>query len=147
MTSIDIDTIKKDYLVNGVTVVRGIISSNWLKTMQTAIDYILANPGKASIEYTPSGKKGRYYGDFFIWMRNKSFKDFAFQSILPELAGIILDSKKINFFYDQLLVKEPNTDESTPYTFPPIFFRSFILSCDSLEKIIMGISSPTAFTI
>ena len=52
---------------------------------------------------------------FFLWMRNKSFKDFAFNSNLPQLAGKILDSNNINFFYDQLLVKEPNTKEPTPW--------------------------------
>ena len=83
--------------------------------MRIAIDSILSDPGKASIEYTPKENTGRYYGDFFLWRRNKSFKNLAFKSNLPELAGKILNSKSINFFYDQLLVKEPKTKESTPW--------------------------------
>jgi ectoine hydroxylase-related dioxygenase (phytanoyl-CoA dioxygenase family) len=111
----NIDKIQHDYNINGVAVIRNAIDSHWIKEMQTAIDTILENPGLASIEYTPNQNKGRYYGDFFLWMRNKSFKDFAFNSNLPQLAGKILDSKNINFFYDQLLVKEPNTKEPTPW--------------------------------
>ena len=111
----NIDKIKHDYNINGVTVIRNAIDSHWIKEMQTAIDTILANPGLASIEYTPKENTGRYYGDFFLWRRNKSFKNFAFQSNLPELASKILDSKYINFFYDQLLVKEPKTIEPTPW--------------------------------
>ena len=115
MENINIDKIKHDYNINGATVIRNAIDSHWIKEMQTAIDIILPNPGLASIEYTPNQNKGRYYGDFFLWMRNKSFKDFAFNSNLPQLAGKILDSNNINFFYDQLLVKEPNTKEPTPW--------------------------------
>ena len=115
MDNIDLKKIKADYDLNGVAVIRNIINSRWLNDMRLAIDSILENPGVASVEYTPSTNKGRYYGDFFLWIRNQTFKDFAFNSILPELAAKILDSKKINFFYDQLLVKEPNTSESTPW--------------------------------
>jgi len=115
MENLDIKKIKFDYDLNGATVIRDVIDSNWIKEMRIAIDSILSNPGKASIEYTPKENTGRYYGDFFLWRRNKSFKDFAFESNLPELAGKILDSKNINFFYDQLLVKEPKTIEGTPW--------------------------------
>ena len=94
----NIDKIKHDYNINGVTVIRNVIDSDWIKEMQTAIDAILDNPGLASIEYTPNQNKGRYYGDFFLWMRNKSFKDFAFNSNLPQLASKILDSNNIIFF-------------------------------------------------
>ena len=115
MIKFDLKNIKAEYELNGAVVIRNAISQKWLDDMQRAIDYILENPGSASIEYTPSNKKGRYYGDFFIWMRNSTFKSFAFNSNLPEIAAKLLNSKKINFFYDQLLVKEPNTSEKTPW--------------------------------
>ena len=109
------DSFKNYYIQNGVAVLRNIIDEEWLTPMKTAIDNVLKNPGPASIEYTPQNEKGRYYGDFFIWRNNETFKNFAFNSILPEIAAKILESKKINFFYDQLLVKEPNTKEPTPW--------------------------------
>ena len=115
MKNLDFKKIKADYELNGVTVIRDIIDKKWIYSMQTAIDSILKNPGLASIEYTPQNNNGRYYGDFFIWRRNNTFKSFAFDSNLPELAAKLLDSTKINFFYDQLLVKEPNTEEKTPW--------------------------------
>ncbi len=115
MKNLDLKSIKADYDLNGVTVIRNIIADHWLKDMRLAVDSILKSPGDASIEYTPSTNKGRYYGDFFLWMRNKTFKNFAFNSNLPELAGKIMGSKNVNFFYDQLLVKEPKTSESTPW--------------------------------
>ena len=115
MKKLDLKKIKADYELNGVTVIRDVIDKKWIHSMQTAIDSILNNPSLASIEYTPQNNNGRYYGDFFIWRRNNTFKSFAFDSNLPELAAKLLDSTKLNFFYDQLLVKEPNTEEKTPW--------------------------------
>ena len=115
MKELNLKKIKDEYKENGAVVIRNIISKRWLNDMRIAIDAILENPGSASIEYTPSNKNGRYYGDFFLWMRNPIFKSFAFDSNIPEIASKLLDSNKVNFFYDQLLVKEPNTKEKTPW--------------------------------
>ena len=141
MIELDLKKIKTEYDLNGVTVIRNVIASHWIDDMRLAIDSILKNPGSASIEYTPSSSKGRYYGDFFLWMRNNTFKNFAFESNLPELAGNILGSKKINFFYDQLLVKEPNTIEPTPWhhdlPYWPLFGKmilSFWVGFDRVTK-------------
>ena len=63
---VNIDKIRDDYNINGVAIIRNIIDSYWIDKMLLAIDNILKNPGPASIEYTPSENKGRYYGDFFF---------------------------------------------------------------------------------
>jgi hypothetical protein len=53
-----------EYQEGGAAVIRGVLSLAWVERMGRAVDRILANPGSASIEYTPKEKKGRYYGDF-----------------------------------------------------------------------------------
>ena len=103
------------YEENGAHVLRGVMPMEWIEVMQDAVERILTNPGSASLEYTPKGKKGRYYGDFFIWRRDPAFKAFMMNSPMPEIAAQVMDSHCLNFFYDQLLVKEPNTEEPTPW--------------------------------
>ena len=100
---------------DGAAVLRGVLPLEWISVMQEAVEEILENPGAASMEYTPKGKSGRYYGDFFIWRRHPAFKAFMECSPLPEIAANLLNATKLNFFYDQLLVKEPNTAEPTPW--------------------------------
>jgi len=39
----------------------------------------------------------------------------VFESPAAEIAGHVMGSAKVNFFYDQLLVKEPGTAERTPW--------------------------------
>ncbi|MEH6494134.1 MAG: phytanoyl-CoA dioxygenase family protein [Pseudomonas marincola] len=104
-----------DYEENGAAVLREVVPLEWIEVMREAIDRILDNPGAASVEYTPKGENGRYLGDFFAWMRDQDFEAFIKQSPMPELAATVMKSNAVNFFYDQLLVKEPNTIEATPW--------------------------------
>ena len=110
LTSQEID----NYREGGAAVLRGVLSLSWIERMGRAVDCILANPGSASIEYTPKRHKGRYYGDFFVWLRDPDFKALMMDSPLPELAAQLMGSASVSFFYDQLLVKEPGTEEPTP---------------------------------
>jgi ectoine hydroxylase-related dioxygenase (phytanoyl-CoA dioxygenase family) len=65
--------------------------------------------------YEGGGKAGRYVGDFFVWMRDADFRDFVLQSPLPEIAAGLMGSRRVNLFYDHLLVKEPRTEAHTPW--------------------------------
>ncbi|MBZ0216758.1 MAG: phytanoyl-CoA dioxygenase family protein [Fimbriimonadaceae bacterium] len=105
----------ESYERDGAAVLRGVLDMDWIERMQDAVDRILNNPGNASIEYTPKGKKGRYYGDFFIWRRDEDFRAFTMDSPLPQLAAQVMKATGVQFFYDQLLVKEPHTEEATPW--------------------------------
>jgi ectoine hydroxylase-related dioxygenase (phytanoyl-CoA dioxygenase family) len=39
----------------------------------------------------------------------------VFESPAAEIAGMIMGAARVNFFYDQLLVKEPGTESRTPW--------------------------------
>lgn len=103
------------FVRDGATVIRGVVPMAWIERMRGAIDRILADPGAASIEYTAEGKSGRYYGDFFMWMRDADFRAFMMDSPMPDLAAQLMGAESVRFFYDQLLVKEPRTAEPTPW--------------------------------
>ena len=105
----------REYHTNGASVIRGILDQKWISIMREAIQRVLDHPGSASVEYTPKGEEGRYYGDFFLWRRDPDFEEFMRHSPLPAIAAKVLKSNSIRFFYDQLLVKEPLTKEKTPF--------------------------------
>ncbi len=104
----------REYQENGACVVRGLISAEWIARMGEATDRILADPGPGSMEYTPAGSPGRYYGDFFVWRRDPDFAAFMRSEALARLAAEFMQAREVRFFYDQLLVKEPKTAEHTP---------------------------------
>jgi ectoine hydroxylase-related dioxygenase (phytanoyl-CoA dioxygenase family) len=113
--ALDIDGIAANYQRDGAAVIRGAIGSQWVRRMQDAVERVIAGPGSAAVEYTPSGKSRRFIGDFFMWMRDADFAALAIDSPLPILAGQIMKASEIRLFYDQLLVKEPQTGERTPW--------------------------------
>jgi len=103
------------YEHDGAAVIRNVLPMEWVEFMREAVERILDNPGAASVEYTPEGKKGRYYGDFFVWMQDPAFEAFIKSSPMPQLAAEVMKTRSLSFFYDQLLVKEPQTAEPTPW--------------------------------
>lgn len=109
------DQTKTNYQRDGAAVIRQVIDPFWVEAMRDAIEEVLNAPGPASIEYTQKDKRGRYYGDFFLWRRHPMFHRFLRDSPLPQLAAELMDATAVRFFYDQLLVKEPNTAEPTPW--------------------------------
>jgi ectoine hydroxylase-related dioxygenase (phytanoyl-CoA dioxygenase family) len=98
---------------DGAAVVRGAIAMDWIVRMRAAVDGELARGSPTAAEYGRTA--GRFYGDFFLWLRNGAFRDFAFDSPLPALAAALMGSARVNLFYDQLFVKEPGSVESTPW--------------------------------
>lgn len=101
------------YERDGIVCLRGMFDAAWIGFMAGAVDRAMAAPGRHSEEYARDG--GRFFGDLDLWQRHAAFRDFVFESPAAEIAGTIMRSAKVNFFYDQLLVKEPGTGERTPW--------------------------------
>jgi ectoine hydroxylase-related dioxygenase (phytanoyl-CoA dioxygenase family) len=104
-----------EYEKNGAAVVRQMLPLEWIELMRDAVEDVLANPGRFGVNYNASEKKGRFFGDLFSWLDNDDFRRFAQESPLPIIAAQATRSERMNFFYDQLLVKEPDTVERTPW--------------------------------
>ncbi len=103
------------YARDGAVILRGVLDRDWIDRMRDAVADILETPSTASVEYTAQAGSGRYLGDFLMWTHHDAFRDFALASPLPEVAHQILMSDNVRLFYDQLLVKEANTLEETPW--------------------------------
>jgi ectoine hydroxylase-related dioxygenase (phytanoyl-CoA dioxygenase family) len=98
---------------DGAAVARGVLGGDWIAAMREAIDAEMAGHSATAAEY---GKQaGRFYGDFFMWLRNPAFRAIAVESNLPEFAAAIMGSKTARLLYDQLFVKEAGSVERTPW--------------------------------
>jgi ectoine hydroxylase-related dioxygenase (phytanoyl-CoA dioxygenase family) len=103
------------YERDGVCCVRGVFPGEWLSYLDQAIEEAMASPGPHAEEYTRAGGEGRFFGDLELAERLPAFRRFALESPAAEIAGTIMSASRVNFFYDQLLVKEPGTRERTPW--------------------------------
>jgi len=102
-----------EYEENGVVMLAQMFSPEWIGSLRDATEVAMANPGPNGEEYARG--EGRFFGDLDIAKRHQPFKEFISHSPAAEIVGTIMGASKVNFFYDQLLVKEPGTGESTPW--------------------------------
>jgi ectoine hydroxylase-related dioxygenase (phytanoyl-CoA dioxygenase family) len=103
------------YLNDGVVCLRGAFDGAWLAFLADAIELAMAEPGPHAEEYAGKAGKGRFFGDLEVWLRHEAFRRFAFDSPAARIAAEVMQASRINFFYDQVLVKEPGSAERTPW--------------------------------
>ena len=106
---------REAYERDGVVCLRGIFPGEWLEFLASATEEAMANPGPHAEDYERDDGSGRFFGDLEMAGRLPSFRRFALESPAAEIAGRIMGATRINFFYDQLLVKEPGTSARTPW--------------------------------
>jgi ectoine hydroxylase-related dioxygenase (phytanoyl-CoA dioxygenase family) len=102
------------YRTDGIVCLRQVFPMFWIDFLREAAEYAMAHPGPHAEEYAKPGG-GRFFGDIEVALRHPAFMRFARESPAAEIAGRVMGSSRINFFYDQLLVKEPGANERTPW--------------------------------
>ncbi|MGH2342402.1 phytanoyl-CoA dioxygenase family protein [Segnochrobactraceae bacterium EtOH-i3] len=113
---------------DGVVCLRGALSPEWMTTIETAIDAVLAAPSDGG-KFADPERRG-FFQDANNWQRIPELGDFVWHSPAAIIAADLLGSSKINFLQDHILVKEPNTEKPTlwhqdqPYS--PIDGRDFV---------------------
>ena len=103
------------YARDGVVCLRGVISQTWIEQMRAAATCAMANPGPHAEQYEATDDGGRFFGDLDVWQREPVFERFMRDGPAAEIAGRVMGSAQTNFFYDQLLVKEPGAAARTPW--------------------------------
>ena len=86
------------------------------------MEYMKAS-GKPLLIDKNEAAKGSFLLDTGIATRLRDFRRFCISGAVPEIAGALLDSEKVNFFGDQIFVKEPQTRERTAFHQDATYFE------------------------
>lgn len=100
---------------DGAFCLHGAFAADWLDVLARGVEREMANPGPIARDYTPEGKSGRFFGSLVMWQRVPEFEDFVRRSPAAAIAGAVMGGSKAVFYHDQLLVKEPGTEDATPW--------------------------------
>lgn len=103
------------YERDGAVCVRRLFSQEWLEVLAAGLERNLAEPGPHAKYYTDDGRPGFFFGDYCNWQRIPEYRQFAFESPAADLAAAFMRSTKVNFFHEHVLVKEPSTEDRTPW--------------------------------
>jgi N-acyl-L-homoserine lactone synthetase/ectoine hydroxylase-related dioxygenase (phytanoyl-CoA dioxygenase family) len=75
--------------------------------------FIRASGKKPLLDEVSSGKRGHFTLDTSTWKRSEAIRKLALDSVLPSVAAQLMRSAKVNYYDDQIFVKEPHTAERT----------------------------------
>ena len=103
------------YRRDGAVCLRGVVAPDWLARLREGVAANIADPSPLAQHYTPAGQPGAYFGDYCNWRRFPAFRDFAFAPEIAGLAAALMDSARVQFFHEHVLVKEGKTAEKTPW--------------------------------
>lgn len=114
-TSLIPDETVEQFHRDGVVVLRQVFSADWISRLAQGIERNLTLPGPMAIHYTGEDKPGRFFGDYCNWQRIPQYRYFIMRSPAAQMAARLMGSQRAQFFHEHVLVKEPGTDEPTPW--------------------------------
>ena len=115
------------YNNDGVICLRSVFDQHWLNVIETGIDQYFADMksegGAANVKVKHDGDKGSFHYATLMWKQMDAFRKVIFESHAPDLFGSILETEKLNLYYDFLLIKEPGCTKAVT----PLAPGSFLL--------------------
>ncbi len=78
------------------------------------VDFIKAS-GQPFLFDHPARANGSFLIDTGVAARHKGFRRICTNGAIPDIAGALLEASRVNFFGDQIFVKEPGTRERTAF--------------------------------
>jgi hypothetical protein len=122
------------YCEHGVVQLRGLLDLDWVAEAERAFDVVMNAPPEdlnlLDIVATAAGLKGagfellkksgepaggRFWVRTFNWMKVPEIAALGTRSFLPEVAAALFGADRINFFGDQLFLKEPRSLHRTAF--------------------------------
>ncbi len=105
----------RQFRTRGATVARGLFSPDEVALVERGIERNLADPGPLFTVASTDSDPGRFVEDFCNWQRIEEFEKIAFESRAADVAGALMGSSQVRLFHDHVLVKEPGTQQHTPW--------------------------------
>lgn len=105
---------RETYQRDGVVCLRGLIPSDWIARLRDAVETVMATPSAFSRDLAKeAGATGTYYGELGVCQRDPVLRQFVAQSPIARAGAEIMGARRVRYFSDQVLVKEPGTSALT----------------------------------
>ncbi len=103
------------YDQDGVVMLKGMFDAEWVKLLDKGLDDSLNAPTNRS-RYWDRDDAGRTtFYDSQAWLRVPEYRQFVYESPCAEIAGRLMQSDSVNFFFDAVFCRSPGTQFRTPW--------------------------------
>lgn len=114
-SSIATDSLINEYKRNGAVCIRKLLTNSEIDLLRKGIDENLANPSHRFKIASRPDDTGLFVEDFCTWEINSYYKQFIYETPCAAIAGLLMESSISRLYHDHLLVKEANTQRTTPW--------------------------------
>jgi len=111
VTAKDIKAFEKD----GVAFLPRAFEQGWIDTLLRGISENIANPSERGRIWNQDAQGRSCFYDSQVWRDNEDYRNFTLNSPCAEIAGRLMRSSKVNFFFDAIFVRTPGAQFRTPW--------------------------------
>jgi ectoine hydroxylase-related dioxygenase (phytanoyl-CoA dioxygenase family) len=103
------------YKRDGVVLMRGLFDVSWIELLSRGLDAQMAAPTARARAWDRDAGGRTMFWDSQAWLGIDEYQRFVLESPAAEIAGEIMGSSEINFFFDAVFVRSPGSQFSTPW--------------------------------
>jgi len=111
VTCIDISRFNE----NGVVFLKSVFSQEWIEKLTAGIEVNIANPSERGRIWDKDEQGRSCFYDSQVWREIDAYEDFVAHSPCAQIAGELLQSGAVNFFFDAVFVRTPGAQFRTPW--------------------------------
>ncbi len=104
-----------EFSEQGVTLVRGAISCDWIELLRKGIATNIETPTERGRVWDRDDAGRVTFYDSQAWRSIPEYRDFVLNSPMAEIAGRVMNVSKVNFFFDAVFVRSPGAQFRTPF--------------------------------
>ncbi len=111
VTSADIETYDRD----GVVLIKGMFDADWIRILDAGLAERRSAPTHRGAVWDRDAQNREMFYDSHAWMKTDAYRRFVMESPCAELAGTLMGSKSVNFFFDAVFCRSPGMQFRTPW--------------------------------
>ncbi len=100
---------------DGVVLLRAMFSDHWIALLRSGLETHRRAPTPRARIWDRDGEGRTMFWDSMAWQDVPQYRRFVFQSPAAEIAGRLLGSESVRFFFDAVFVRSPGTQFQTPW--------------------------------
>ena len=106
---------KEMFRNKGLVFLPGLFDNDWIKLLKEGVRKNIENPSKRMRIWDRTDKEKITLYDNDNWRRIQEYHNFIYESPSKEIACNLLDTSKVNFFFDAIFIRSKGVEFQTPW--------------------------------